>query len=106
MNTSLCTRGTPGKGLPSSAISEKPPGGSAGATAVPVCDPTTEGTCMRRPAFTRRSKTVPVIPVVTGRPVVASVPAAALNTEAAACVLANDTPLRRYYNGDELTAGG
>src|SRR5437660_12918551 len=100
MNTSLCTRGTPGKGLPSSAISEKPPGGSAGATAVPVCDPTTEGTCIRRAAFTMRSKTVPVIAVVTVRPVDASVPAAALNSEGAAFVLSIDAPLIRYYEVD------
>ena len=31
-----------------------------------VCDPTIEGTCMRRPAFTSRARTVPVIPWVTG----------------------------------------
>src|SRR5258707_15207688 len=100
MNTSLCTRGTPGKTLPSSAISAKPAGGSAGATAVPVCDPTIAGTCMRRPALTRRTSTVPVIPVVTGTTGgVLVVPAEAANTEAAALVLSNARPVTRQYNG-------
>src|SRR5256885_4185756 len=44
MNTSLCTRGTPGSTLPSSAISDMPP-----TAAVPVCAATIEGRCMRRP---------------------------------------------------------
>jgi len=35
-------------------------------TAVPVCEPTIEGTCMRRPAFTMRTNTVPVTPVTPG----------------------------------------
>src|SRR5882672_1545189 len=59
INTSLCTRGRPGNGLPSSAISEKPE-----VAVVPlVCAPTIDGTCMRKPAFTKRTKTVPVTPV-------------------------------------------
>src|SRR5215467_2892707 len=59
MNTSLWTRGTPGNGLPSSAISENPDGGTvAGATAALVCGPTIDGTCMRKPALTMRTKTV------------------------------------------------
>src|SRR6266403_5059564 len=105
INTSLCTRGTPGKRLPSSAISEKPAGGTvAGATAIPVCDPTIEGTCMRKPALTKRTKTFPVIPVVTGvtTPVVlVVVPAMARNNEGlmvAVLALLNATPLKRYYN--------
>ena len=49
-----------------------------------VKEPTIEGTCMRRPAFTRRSKTFPVTPVgETGK------------SEAAALVLLNATPLMR-----------
>ena len=56
--------------------------------ATPVCDPTIDGTCMRKPAFTMRTKTVPEIPVV-------AVPAVALNTEAAAFVLLNAAPLIR-----------
>ena len=84
MKTSLCTRGTPGSGLPSSAISEKP----GRPRVVPVCDPTIEGTCMRKPAFTRRTSTFPV-PAV--RPVAGEVG----NSEAAALVLLNATPLMR-----------
>src|SRR5438309_820739 len=59
MNTSLCTRGTPGSTLPSSAMSENP------LTPAPVCAPTIDGTCMRKPAFTRRTRTLPVAPVAT-----------------------------------------
>src|SRR5215469_927540 len=53
MKTSLCTRETPGNGFPSSAIRENPE------VPVPVCDPTMEGTCMRRPALTMRTRIVP-----------------------------------------------
>src|SRR5882757_4496493 len=58
-NTSLCTRGVPGSTLPSSAIRAKPDEG-AGTVLVtlPVCAPTMDGTCMRRPAFTKRTSTV------------------------------------------------
>src|SRR5437016_14584848 len=85
-NTSLCTRGMPGSGLPSSAISEKPEGGVvAGATATPVCVPTIDGTCMRRPAFTKRTSTFPVT-TADGQ---------AGNHEANALVLLNATPLKR-----------
>src|SRR5215472_2985544 len=85
MNTSLWTRGTPGNGLPSSAISENPDGGTvAGATATPVCDPTIDGTCMRKPALTMRTSTVPV--TLAGR---------AWNSEAEALVLLNADPLMR-----------
>jgi len=80
MNTSLCTRGTPGSTLPSSAISEKP--GVAGA---PVCAPTIDGTCMSRPAFTRRTSTVPVTPAA----------GVGENSDAAGCVLLKPTPLIR-----------
>src|SRR6266403_6036106 len=89
INTSLCTRGMPGRRLPSSAISEKPAGGTvAGATAAPICDPTIEGTCMRKPALTKRTKTDPV----TG---VAAVPGKAANSEAGALVLLKADPLKR-----------
>ena len=85
MNTSLCTRGTPGSTLPSSAINENPAGAG---TAVPVCAPTIEGTCMRSPAFTRRTRMLPVIPVV-------AVPTMALNTECVGVVLSKAWPLIR-----------
>src|SRR6266702_7879682 len=55
MNTSLCTRGTPGNGFPSSAMRENPP-----VFPLPVVDPTIEGTCMREPALTIRTNTLPV----------------------------------------------
>ena len=80
MNTSLCTRVTPGRGLPSSAMSENPERG-----VVPVCVPTIEGTCMRNPAFTKRTKTLPVTPVA----------GEVGNNEAAALALLNATPLKR-----------
>ena len=79
MNTSLCTWGTPGSRLPSSAISENP--GTAVDVAVGVvvntvwvvCEPTIEGTCMCNPALTMRTSTLPVaatvpvaVPCVTG----------------------------------------
>jgi hypothetical protein len=81
INTSLCTRGTPGRWLPSSAISEKP------LVALPsaVCDPTIEGTCMRKPAFTKRTKTLPVT-AVAGK---------VGNSEFAAMFLLKPTPLIR-----------
>src|SRR5580704_9461707 len=94
IKTSVCTRGaagalvapatcTPGRGLPSSAINVNP----ATVADVPaplkpvVLDPTMEGTCIRRPAFTRRANTVPVIPVVTATGGVPAVPAVAANSE-------------------------
>src|SRR5438105_11150448 len=89
MNTSLCTRGTPGSTLPSSAISENPEGGVvAGATATPVCAPTIDGTCMRRPALTRRTSTVPVTGALLE-------PGAAANSEAEEFVLSKARPLNR-----------
>jgi len=68
-NTSLCTRGRPGSGLPSSAINWNPVTVVvAPAPFCPVvCDPTIAGTCIRKPAFTMRTKTVAVTPV-SGRP--------------------------------------
>src|SRR5580704_11928537 len=80
IKTSVCTRGaagaavapatcTPGTGLPSSAIKVNP---LTGAVAVPdplnpvVSELTMEGTCIRRPALTRRAKIVPAIPLVVG----------------------------------------
>src|SRR5215469_1081827 len=91
MNTSLWTRGTPGNGLPSSAISENPDGGTvAGATAAPVCGPTIDGTCMRKPALTMRTKTVvgPEVGATAGF-------GCAPNSEAEALVLLNADPLMR-----------
>src|SRR6516162_10590808 len=85
IKTSLCTRGTPGNGLPSSAIRENPVGG---VSPVPVCDPTIEGTCMRRPAFTSRTRMVPVLKVRPEAGLVA-------NSEADGLVLLNATPLMR-----------
>ena len=58
MNTSLCTRVMPGRGFPSCAINPNP------GTDAPVWEPTIEGTCIRRPALTMRTRTVPVIPEV------------------------------------------
>ena len=81
MNTSLSTRGTPGSTLPSSAMSEKP----ATAVGVPVCALTIDGTCIRRPALTRRTSTVPVTPLA----------GAVANNEAAAFVLSKAVPLIR-----------
>ena len=90
MNTSLCPCGTPGATLPSSAINANPPGHVvAGANGVQGnVDPTIEGTCIRRPALTRRTSKVPE----TG---VAAAPVSAGNTEAEACVLSNAMPLIR-----------
>src|SRR5271169_1814394 len=82
---SLCTLGTPGETLPSSAMIEKPlilevvvP------TACEVSDPTIEGTCMREPAFTNRTKTFP--------PGVSPVAGLTANNEDAALVRLNATP--------------
>src|ERR1700722_402848 len=101
IKTSVCTLGaagavvapttcTPGTGLPSSAINVNP--ATVAACPAPekpvVCDPTIEGTCIRRPAFTRRAKTVPVIGL-------AAVPGVAANSEVDAPVLLNGTPLIR-----------
>src|SRR3974390_3124838 len=64
MNTSLLILGTPGRGLPSSAITLKPVTiGFVPPVAPATCDPTIAGTCMRKPALTRRTKTDPVVPV-------------------------------------------
>src|SRR6516164_8940998 len=109
IKTSVCTRGaagtvvlpatcTPGTVLPSSAIKLNP---LTGAVAEPdplkpvVSELTMEGTCIRRPAFARRAKIVPAIPVVTGAVAPPGMPAYAANTEAAALVLLNATPLIR-----------
>ena len=56
-----------------------------GTTAGVVTDPTIEGTCMRKPALTKRTKTDPVPPVAgeTG------------NSELEGLVLLNATPLIR-----------
>jgi hypothetical protein len=89
MNTSLCTRGTPGSTLPSSAIKANPPGGVHAVAGVQgAVDPTIEGTCMRRPALTRRTSMLPETGVVAA-------PVSAGNNEAEACVLSNATPLNR-----------
>src|SRR6266478_6443644 len=62
--TSLCTRDTPGRGLPSSATRLNPATGAGvtpvGTTAGVVSDPTIDGTCMRKPALTKRTRTLPV----------------------------------------------
>src|SRR6516165_12460717 len=113
IKTSVCTRGaagtngvaalapatcTPGTVLPSSAIKVNP---LTVAVAEPdplkpvVSELTMEGTCIRRPAFTKRAKTVPVSPVVTGAVAPAGTPAYAANTEAAALVILNARPLMR-----------
>src|SRR6516165_5136745 len=80
IKTSVWTRGaagtlaapatcTPGTVLPSSAIKVNP---LTVAAAEPdplkpvVSEVTMEGTCIRRPAFTRRAKIVPLILVVAG----------------------------------------
>src|SRR2546426_4109411 len=69
-NTSLCTRETPGRRFPSSATRLNPGtaaatvGGTvAGTTAGVLTAPTIDGTCMRKPALTKRTNTVPVIGV-------------------------------------------
>src|SRR5579863_7634442 len=105
MNTSVWTRGAPatavvpfipgilGIGWPSSAINVNPPTvADAPAPLNPVVnDPTIDGTCMRRPAFTMRTSTVPEIPDVTGVviPPTSVVPAVALKSEANGLVLLN-----------------
>jgi len=50
-----------------------------------VTDPTIAGTCMRRPALTSRTSTLPVTPVV----------ATVGNNERVELVLSNATPLMR-----------
>src|SRR5215471_19057252 len=109
IKTSVWTRGaagtvvapatcTPGTVLPSSAIKVNP---LTGAVAEPdplkpvVSELTMEGTCIRRPAFTRRAKTVPVIPVVAGGVVPPGMPTYAANSEDIAWVLSNPRPLMR-----------
>src|SRR3984893_6640316 len=96
MKTSLCTRETPGSGLPSSAIRLNPGTATAvvpvATTGGVVCAPTIDGTCLREPAFTKRTKTFPVAPVAT------PVTAEAANSDglvAAGPVLLNATPLIR-----------
>src|ERR1700758_2643410 len=107
MKTSVCTRGaegnvlpaaaTPGTGLPSSAIRVNP--ATVAAAPAPlkpcVCDPTIDGTCMRRPAFTKRTRTVPVggIPAVTGTGGAPVTPAVAWNNDSEGLVLLSATPL-------------
>ena len=80
----------PGGTLPSSAIRANPPGHAvAGATGVQgTVDPTIEGTCMRKPALTRRTSRLPE----TGA---AAAPMDAANTEPAGLVLLKATPLNR-----------
>src|SRR5215469_6900825 len=109
IKTWVCTRGaagtvalpatcTPGTVLPSSAIKVNP---LTVAVVVPgplkpvVSELTMEGTCIRRPAFTRRAKTVPVIPEVTGAGVPPGIPAYAANSEDDAAVLLKARPLMR-----------
>src|SRR5215469_13914942 len=112
IETSVCTRGaagtvvapagaTPGMMLPSSAIKVNP--ATVAAAPAPlnpwVSELTIEGTWKRRPAFTTRTSTVPLIPVKTGEvtPVVVFVvvPAVAGKTETPGAVLLNATPLMR-----------
>src|SRR5271165_1750895 len=63
INTSLLILGTPGRGLPSSAMILKPVTiGFVPPVAPATCDPTIAGTCIREPALTRRTKTEPVVP--------------------------------------------
>src|SRR3974390_595741 len=94
INTSLLILGTPGRGLPSSAMILNPP--TIGFAAVPgapvapaTCDPTIAGTCMRNPALTRRTKTLPLVPAVAGAIVAGEIEKA----DAVAFVLLNATPL-------------
>ncbi len=53
-----------------------------------TCDPTIEGTCIRKPALTMRTRTDPVVPAAGA--IVAGVIG---KSEAAAFVLLNATPL-------------
>ena len=80
MKTSFWIRVKPGRGLPSSAIRPMP-----GVAVVPVKEPTIEGTCMRKPAFTMRTKTLPVTPEA----------GAAANRELPDFVRSKATPLMR-----------
>ena len=93
MNTSVCTRGAVvacGMRLPSSAIKVNPV--TVADPPVPlkpvVCDPTMAGTCMREPAFTRRTRTLPVIVAV-------AVPEVAGNSDSVGLALLKPTPLIR-----------
>ncbi len=58
-NTSFCTFHRPGWTLPSSAISAKPEAAGAPGN-VTTRVPTMDGTCMRRPALTKRTRIWPV----------------------------------------------
>src|SRR5271165_6387123 len=89
INTSLLTLGTPGRGLPSSAMILKPVTmGFVPPVAPATCDPTIAGTCIRKPALTRRTKTEPVVPAVGA--IIAGVTG---KSEPPALVLLNGTPL-------------
>src|SRR5271157_5431775 len=93
INTSLLTLGTPGRGLPSSAMILKPVTmGFVPPVAPATCDPTIAGTCIREPALTRRTKTDPV--TVGGVAVAAAIVAGVIGkSEPPALVLLNGTPL-------------
>ena len=64
MKTSLCTCGTPGSRIAVFGDQRANRAGHGLAAQRCVCDPTIEGTCMRRPALTRRTRPirVPVVP--------------------------------------------
>ncbi len=83
-NTSFWIFQLPGWTLPSSAISAKP-----GTATLPpagiTCVPTMDGTCMRRPALTKRTRTWPV----------SGVTLAVENCERAGLLRSNATPLIR-----------
>src|SRR5579864_9257841 len=88
MNTSLLILGTPGRRLPSSAMTLKPETMGLDPPVAPAtCDPTIAGTCMREPALTIRTRTFPapdagaILAGVTGK------------SEPEAFVLLNATPL-------------
>src|SRR6266478_8132428 len=89
-NTSLCTRETPGRRFPSSATRLNPGTAAAtvvgGTTAGVVTAPTIDGTCMRKPALTKRTNTVPVTPV-------AAAGGRGATSEVVGLVLLNATPL-------------
>src|SRR5208283_5144949 len=88
INTSLLIFGTPGRGLPSSAITLKPVTmGFVPPVAPAACDPTIAGTCIREPALTSRTRTLPV-------PEAGAIVAGEIgNSEPPAFVLLNATPL-------------
>ena len=85
MKTSFWIRARPGSTLPSSATSVMPD------ALVSVLAPTIAGTCIFRPALTRRTSTLPVtvVPAVT--------PERRLTgySDAAALVVSNERPLIR-----------